>query len=89
MVMHASAVSCIANLVSRIALVKPQKSNAVTDILIQMARSGQVRQRVTEPQLISLLDQMDQATPHETGKITVRSYVLDTYAGFAQKESGQ
>lgn len=59
--------------VSRIALVKPQKSNAVSDILLQMARSGQVRQRVTEEQLISLLDQIDQANPaQETGKITVR-----------------
>ncbi|WFD46803.1 hypothetical protein GLX27_001445 [Malassezia furfur] len=56
---------------SRIALVKPQKSKAVTDILIQMARSGQVRQRVSEAQLISLLDQIDQAQPHDTGKITV------------------
>ncbi|WFD44470.1 hypothetical protein MPSI1_003138 [Malassezia psittaci] len=56
---------------SRIALVKPQKSNAVTDMLIQMARSGQVRQRVTEAQLISLLDQLDQAQPHDSGKITV------------------
>ncbi|WFD40784.1 uncharacterized protein MJAP1_003773 [Malassezia japonica] len=57
---------------SRIALVKPQKSNAVSDILLQMARSGQVRQRVTEDQLIALLDQIDQANPaQETGKITV------------------
>lgn len=59
--------------VSRIALVKPQKSRAVTDILIQMARSGQVRQRVSEAQLISLLDQVEQASGGESAaKITVR-----------------
>ena len=59
--------------VSRISLVKPQKADAISDILLRMARSGQVRQRVTEDQLIMLLDQVDQASSHEsTGKITVR-----------------
>ncbi|EDP41492.1 hypothetical protein MGL_4185 [Malassezia globosa CBS 7966] len=57
---------------SRIALVKPQKADTISDLLLQMARSGQVRQRVTEDQLIMLLDQVDQATSQEsTGKITV------------------
>jgi len=37
-----------------------------------MAQSGQVRQRVTEDQLILLLDQLDQANTHESSKITVR-----------------
>jgi len=37
-----------------------------------MAQSGQVRQRVTEDQLILLLDQLDQASAHESSKITVR-----------------
>ncbi|PWN48393.1 DNA-binding TFAR19-related protein [Violaceomyces palustris] len=44
---------------SRIALVKPQKSKAITDLLIRMAQSGQVRQTITEDQLIGLLDQVD------------------------------
>lgn len=59
---------------SRIALVKPQKSSMITDILVRMARSGQVRQRVTEAQLISLLDQVDHASGAAEGpsKITVR-----------------
>ncbi|WFD29003.1 hypothetical protein MSPP1_000007 [Malassezia sp. CBS 17886] len=57
---------------SRISLVKPQKASAVQDILLQMARSGQVRQRVSEAQLISLLDQIDQSSASDgPGKITV------------------
>ena len=51
---------------------KPQKADAISDILLRMAQSGQVRQRVTEDQLILLLDQLDQASAHESGKITVR-----------------
>ncbi|AXA49371.1 programmed cell death protein 5 [Malassezia restricta] len=63
---------------SRIALVKPQKADAISDILLRMAQSGQVRQRVTEDQLILLLDQLDQASAHESGKITVtRKKTLD------------
>ncbi|WFC94590.1 hypothetical protein MBRA1_001223 [Malassezia brasiliensis] len=74
---------------SRIALVKPQKSKAVTDILIQMARSGQVRQRVSEAQLISLLDQIDQAQPHDTGKITasLQAYIT-SFLGFMDIKVG-
>ncbi|WFD28121.1 hypothetical protein MNAN1_003127 [Malassezia nana] len=65
--------------VSRIALVKPQKAAAISDILLQMARSGQVRQRVSEEQLIMLLDQVDQAGTNESAsKITVsRKKTLD------------
>lgn len=59
--------------VSRISLVKPQKSQAVTDILLQMTRFGQVRQRVTEDQLISLLDQVERSSAEPAGKITVRA----------------
>jgi len=66
--------------VSRIALVKPQKADTISDLLLQMARSVQVRQRVTEEQLIMLLDQVDQATSHEsTGKITVRIYFSSNF----------
>ena len=66
--------------VSRIALVKPQKADTISDLLLQMARSGQVRQRVTEDQLIMLLDQVDQATSQESsGKITVRIYFSSNF----------
>jgi programmed cell death protein 5 len=46
-------------IVSRIALVKPSKAKAIQDLLIRMAQSGQVRQKVTETQLIGLLDQVE------------------------------
>ena len=45
--------------VSRIALVKPSKATAVQDLLIRMAQSGQVRQKISEQQLIGLLDQIE------------------------------
>lgn len=46
-------------IVSRISLVKPQKAQGITNLLIQMAQSGQIRQRVTETQLIGLLEQVE------------------------------
>lgn len=58
--------------VSRIGLVKPQKARQITDLLIHMAQSGQIRGKVTEQQLIGLLDQVDQANADSgAGKITV------------------
>lgn len=45
--------------VSRIALVKPSKAKSIQDLLIRMAQSGQVRQKITEQQLIGLLDQVE------------------------------
>ncbi|SPO28459.1 related to Programmed cell death protein 5 [Ustilago trichophora] len=57
---------------SRIGLVKPQKARQITDLLIRMAQSGQIRGRITEDQLIGLLDQVDQANSADSGagKIT-------------------
>ena len=46
------------SLVSRIALVNPQLSTQIEGILLRMAQSGQLRGRVTETQLIGLLDQV-------------------------------
>lgn len=45
-------------LVSRIALVSPDRSKQIETILVRMAQSGQLRGRVTEEQLIDLLDQV-------------------------------
>ncbi|EST04603.1 PDCD5-related protein [Kalmanozyma brasiliensis GHG001] len=57
---------------SRIGLVKPQKARQITDLLIRMAQSGQIRGKIKEEQLIDLLDQVDQANAAESGagKIT-------------------
>ena len=43
---------------SRIALVRPQLSSQIESILLRMAQSGQLRGRVTEQQLIGLLEQV-------------------------------
>jgi len=43
-------------LVSRIAMVKESKARAVEDLLLNMARSGQLREKVGEKQLIELLE---------------------------------
>ncbi|KAK9458287.1 PDCD5-related protein [Dipodascopsis uninucleata] len=43
---------------SRIRIVKAQKAKGVEDLLIQMARTGQLQSRVDEDELIGLLDQI-------------------------------
>ncbi|KAF8078062.1 PDCD5-related protein [Lyophyllum atratum] len=45
---------------SRIALVSPDRSKQIEGILLRMAQSGQLRGRVTENQLIELLEQMEE-----------------------------
>ncbi|KIM87509.1 hypothetical protein PILCRDRAFT_815033 [Piloderma croceum F 1598] len=44
---------------SRIALVSPERSRQIESILLRMAQSGQLRGRVSEAQLIDLLEQME------------------------------
>ena len=44
--------------VSRIALVSPTRSNQIESILLRMLQSGQLRGRVSEQQLIDLLEQV-------------------------------
>jgi len=44
--------------VSRIALVKPDRARAIEQLLMRMAQSGQLRGRVSEDQLIDVLDQV-------------------------------
>ncbi|KAF8201645.1 PDCD5-related protein [Pholiota molesta] len=44
-----------------IALVSPERSKQIETILLRMAQSGQLRGRVTEEQLIDLLNQMEEA----------------------------
>ncbi|KAF9947730.1 hypothetical protein BGZ72_010313 [Mortierella alpina] len=51
---------------SRIAIVKAEKARAVEDLLIRMAQGGQVRSKITEKQLIELLEQVNQQTKSET-----------------------
>jgi len=46
---------------SRIALVNPTLSGQMESVLLRMAQSGQLRSRVTEEQLIGLLEQAEAA----------------------------
>ncbi|KAI8082918.1 PDCD5-related protein [Halteromyces radiatus] len=45
---------------ARIQMVKAEKARAVEDLLIRMAQSNQLRNKVTESQLIDLLGQINQ-----------------------------
>ncbi|KAG0705281.1 PDCD5-related protein [Suillus ampliporus] len=56
---------------SRIALVSPERSRQIETIIMRMAQTGQLRERVTEKQLIDLLDQMEDARSKSTTKTTI------------------
>ncbi|KAI4525370.1 hypothetical protein K523DRAFT_293272 [Schizophyllum commune Tattone D] len=46
---------------SRISLVSPERSRQIEMILVRLVQSGQIRGRISEAQLIDLLDQMEGA----------------------------
>jgi len=56
---------------SRIAIVKADKARRVEDAVINMARSGQVRSKIDEPQLIMILEQISGPGEEAKPKITV------------------
>ncbi|GAA6031828.1 hypothetical protein JCM8097_002010 [Rhodosporidiobolus ruineniae] len=62
---------------SRIALVKPDRARTIEQLLMRMAQSGQLRGRVSEDQLIDVLDQVEAMEKGQSG------------AGGAQKTAGK
>jgi len=46
---------------ARISLVSPERSKQIETILLRMAQSGQLRGKITESQLIDLLEQAEEA----------------------------
>lgn len=65
---------------SRIALVKPEHADRVQDMLLKMAKSGQIRSQVTEQQLVGLLDQVSTVVSGaSTTKVTVSVLVILFY----------
>ena len=44
---------------ARIQLVRPQKAQGISDLLLRMAQSGQLRGKVSEDQLVGILDQVE------------------------------
>ncbi|KAG5717974.1 hypothetical protein E4T56_gene1672 [Termitomyces sp. T112] len=53
---------------SRISLVSPERSKQIEGILFRMAQNGQLRGRVSENQLIELLEQMEDVQGNGTIK---------------------
>jgi programmed cell death protein 5 len=56
---------------ARISIVKPDRARAVEDLLIRLARSGQIRQRVTEKELVQFLDSTSANDEQKKDKIVV------------------
>lgn len=53
-------------------LAKPEKGQQLEGMLVNMARSGQIQQRLTEPELVGLLERVSDATGgRATGKVKV------------------
>lgn len=70
---------------NRLKLVKKDKARAVEDSLIKAATSGQLRSKVSEEQLISMLDGVssgaggeDGAPPKKGVKVQRRNYGMDS-----------
>uniref|UniRef100_A0AAQ5ZX21 Programmed cell death protein 5 n=1 Tax=Amphiprion ocellaris TaxID=80972 RepID=A0AAQ5ZX21_AMPOC len=57
---------------SNLALVKPEKANAVENYLIQMARFGKLGGKISESGLIEILEKVSQQTEKKT-TVTVSS----------------
>jgi len=47
-------------------IAKPEKAQMIEGILINMARSGQLREKLGETQLIGLLEQVSEKTKQST-----------------------
>lgn len=58
----------------RIALVKPDRAQGVEDLIMRMAKSGQIRQRISEQELVGLLEEISGQQAVEKEKIgTIRN----------------
>lgn len=63
---------------SNLALVKPEKANAVENYLIQMARFGKLGGKISESGLIEILEKVSQQTDKKTTVTFNRRRVLDS-----------
>uniref|UniRef100_A0A3Q4BLL8 Programmed cell death protein 5 n=1 Tax=Mola mola TaxID=94237 RepID=A0A3Q4BLL8_MOLML len=63
---------------SNLALVKPEKANAVENYLIQMARFGQLGGKISESGLIEILEKVSQQTVKTTTVKFNRQKVMDS-----------
>jgi programmed cell death protein 5 len=58
--------------VSRIALVKPEKARGVENMVLSMAQRGQLTEPVSDAQLLSLLEKVNDQTAPKATTITRR-----------------
>ncbi|XP_059208481.1 programmed cell death protein 5 [Centropristis striata] len=63
---------------SNLALVKPEKANAVENYLIQMARFGKLAGKISESGLIEILEKVSQQTDKKTTVKFNRRRVMDS-----------
>ncbi|XP_023809272.1 programmed cell death protein 5 [Oryzias latipes] len=63
---------------SNLALVKPDKANAVENYLIQMARFGKLGGKISESGLIEILEKVSQQTEKKTTVTFNRRRVMDS-----------
>lgn len=54
---------------SRVEMVRPERARQVEELLIRMAQSNQLRGKVSEPQLVQLLDQISAQEDKSRAKI--------------------
>ncbi len=54
-------------------MVKEEKASKIEDMLIQMAQGGQIRDKVSEKQLIDLLEGLSGTEEVNKPKITIKS----------------
>ncbi|GAA5998304.1 Sdd2p [Rhodotorula paludigena] len=72
---------------SRIALVKPDRARAIEQLLMRMAQSGQLRGRVSEDQLIDVLDQVEAMEKGQGGAASAKSASKITFTRKAAYDS--
>ncbi|KAK5608991.1 Programmed cell death protein 5 [Crenichthys baileyi] len=63
---------------SNLALVKPEKANAVESYLIQMAQFGKLGGKISESGLIEILEKVSQQTEKKTTVTFNRQRVMDS-----------
>jgi len=56
-------------------MVRPEKSRQVEDLIISAAQRGQLNEKVDEPKLISLLEQISEKAPKTT--ITMKRRTIE------------
>ncbi|OLY84421.1 hypothetical protein AYI68_g1414 [Smittium mucronatum] len=62
----------------RIELVRPEKAHQISNMLISMATSGQIKNKIDQDELVSILEQINNSVPSETKIVYSRRSNLDS-----------